>query len=201
MRVQIHLNLAKPQLAETVVRIQSESGAWIGVAYATRLHLNNVVPVINSAAQHNIAKGSSKKTPHAFLEGDLIHFEGRLRNKAPETVKNKFQPPVCNDFETFKAAYATMDPINYNPRFADCFYKNEQQKSNITQEFVSCSDLIVVGWGFFAENAQYKPMQTHSYCHALDHTSLFEKIANQRGQKQTQELLHASFNNHMKHTP
>lgn len=83
MRVQIHLNLAKPQLAETVVRIQSESGAWIGVAYATRLHLNNVVPVINSAAQHNIAKGSSKKTPHAFLEGDLIHFEGNKHVSAP----------------------------------------------------------------------------------------------------------------------
>lgn len=35
LRVRIHLNLANPELAENAVRVQSPSGNWSTVAYAT----------------------------------------------------------------------------------------------------------------------------------------------------------------------
>jgi hypothetical protein len=61
LRVRVHLNLANPELAENVVRVKAPSGAWITVAYATELALENCIPVVDHRAQERIRQGASKK--------------------------------------------------------------------------------------------------------------------------------------------
>lgn len=186
MRVQIHLNLAQPHLAENVVRIQSQRGAWIGVAYATQLVLKNVVPVVDIHAQQAVADGLQKKTPHAFLEGDLIHCVGRIREKAPSLLKEVFSMPVADDFSHYVSLQDNQ--VNYNPRFAQCFYRKDQV---VTEKFVRADTLVVVGWNFYTQGNTFEPMSVHDYVHKHDGTSLFEKIAMARGRKTSETLLNS----------
>lgn len=186
MRVQIHLNLAQPQQAENVVRIQSARGSWVGVAYATHLVLENVVPVVDIHAQQAVADGLQKKTPHAFLEGDLIHCVGRIRDKAPSHLKDVFSMPVVDDFPHYVSLHG--DQVNYNPRFATCFFRKADV---VTDKFVRADTLVVVGWNFYTQGNTFEPMSVHDYVHKHDGTSLFEKIAMARGRKTSETLLNS----------
>lgn len=185
MRVQIHLNLAQPQQAENVVRIQSARGSWVGVAYATQLILNNVVPIVDIHAQQAVADGLQKKTPHAFLEGDLIHCVGRIRDKAPQTLKNGFFLPVVDDFHHHISQ--PHEQVNYNPRFAKCFFRKAEV---VTEKFVHADKLTVVGWNFYVHGNTFEPMTEADYVHKQERTSLFEKISMARGRKMSEDLLH-----------
>lgn len=190
--VQIHLNLAQPGLAENVVRVQSQSGAWVGVAYATELVLSHVHPVVDQRARLRIEHGEGKKTPHAFLQGTLLHFKGRLREKAPLDLQEQVQPFLTPspDFEAlYQESVASGQAINYNPRFATCFYQDQPDKSSITQQFERAETLMVLGWQCVALQGQFSPLLPENRCHAtaLERTSLFEKLAIQRGKKTTQE--------------
>lgn len=184
MRVQIHLNLAQPHLAENVVRIQSARGSWVGVAYATQLVLHNVVPVVDRHAQQAVADGLQKKTPHAFLEGDLIYCAGRLRDKAPQVLKNVFSMPTVNDFHHYVSQ--PHEQVNYNPRFATCFFRKADM---VTEKFIHADTLTVVGWNFYAHNNTFELMDEGDYVHKHDGTSVFEKIAMMRGRKMSEDLL------------
>lgn len=187
MRVQIHLNLAHPQLAENVVRIQSNRGTWVGVAYATQLVLENVVPVVDLYAQQAVADGLQKKTPHAFLEGNLIHCVGRIRDKAPQTLKDMFSMPVVDDFHHYDYVLQSGDHVNYNPRFAQCFYRKDDV---VTEKFIHADMLTVVGWNFYAHGNTFEPMGFNDYVHKQEGTSLFEKVSMARGRKMSEDLLH-----------
>lgn len=186
MRVQIHLNLAQPHLAENVVRVQSTRGAWIGVAYATQLVMRNVVPVVDLQAQQAVANGLQKKTPHAFLEGDLVHFMGRRRDKAPKYLSDTFVAPVMDDFNQRIGDCTTQ--VNYNPRFAQCFYR---QAPSIEEKFVHARELVVSGWNFYTQGDTFEPMTQTDYVHKLEGTSVFEKIAIARGRKTSEEMLNS----------
>lgn len=184
MRVQIHLNLAQPHLAENVVRIQSARGSWVGVAYATQLVLHNVVPVVDGHVQQAVADGLQKKTPHAFLEGDLIHCVGRLREKAPQALKNDFFMPTVSDFHHHMSP--NHEQVNYNPRFATCFFRKADV---VTDKFIFADTLTVVGWNFYAHGNTFERMDKGDYVHKQDGTSLFEKISIARGRKMSENLL------------
>lgn len=185
MRVQIHLNLGQPQLAENVVRMQSPSGAWIGVAYATQLILHDVVPHVDETVQQSVADGLQKKIPHAFLEGELMHFVGRMREKAPKNLI--LERPRQDGFagRVLQAQHAGIE-INYNPRVATCFY----QAANIpTDKFVHADALVVSGWNFYALGAQLQPLKIQEYTNKRAGTSAFEKLAIARGRKTSVGML------------
>lgn len=184
MRVQIHLNLAQPQLAENVVRIQSPRGHWVGVAYATQLLLRNVVPIVDGHAQQAVANGLQKKTPHAFLEGDLIHCVGRIREKAPQALKDVFSMPCVHDFHHHMLQ--PHEQVNYNPRFATCFFRKADV---VTEKFIHAHTLTVVGWNFYTQGNIFEAMTGVDYVHKQDGTSLFEKISMMRGRKMSENLL------------
>lgn len=186
MRVQIHLNLAQPQLAENVVRVQSSRGTWIGVAYATQLVMRNVVPVVDLNAQQAVADGLQKKTPHAFLEGDLVHFVGRMREKAPKYLSELFVAPVMDDFNERIGSCTTL--VNYNPRFAQCFYR---QSPSVEDKFICAQELVVSGWNFYTQGNTFEPMTHDDYVHKLERTSVFEKVAIARGRKTSEALMNS----------
>lgn len=194
LRVRIHLNLARPDLAENAVRVQTAFGSWSTVAYANELVLENCVPVINTASQQKIEQGKSRKVPHAYLEGDLVHFKGRLRNLATSRAKALAEGKLVQD-PGFNATAATLasqgQPINYNPRFAKCFYIDRQCRNEIQDRFVSCPRLAVVGWKFFAQDPLTSPMLPQDYCHpqALSLASSSEKSVLRRGHKKTSSHL------------
>ena len=189
MRVQIHLNLANPELAEQVVRIKAPSGAWIGVAYATHLVLDNCRPVVNEEMRQRISEGTLGKKPHAFIEGDLVHFEGRVRDKAPERLKalwNKGAPSTNT--------YSPMEeriPINYNPRFAKCFYLDQPQKDHIDSQFLSAQRMEVIGWSCMAQGVEHTPLLLNDLCdsNALERTCAFERMSIAKGRKATSQLM------------
>lgn len=196
LRVRIHLNLANPELAESVIRVQSHTGAWVSVAYAKELMLENAVPVVDLDAQRKISQGASKKTPHAFVEGDLAHFVGRLREKAPLALLRKVAPQLVNGkgFERhWQTSIEQGQQINYNPRFATCFYLDHPFKGQIQDKLVACQRLAVVGWKFLATGIQSVPMAPGERMapERLERTSIMERQALARGRKTTEQLTAA----------
>lgn len=194
LRVRIHLNLAKPDLAENAVRVQTAPGSWSTVAYASELVLENCVPVINSASQQKIEQGKSRKVPHAYLEGDLVHFKGRLRKLATAKAKQAAEGKLVEDpgFARTAAILASSGaPVNYNPRFAKCFYIDRSHRDHIEDKFVSCPRLAVVGWKFFAQDPITEKMLPQDFCQpqALALASAFEKSVLRRGHEKTSAHL------------
>lgn len=193
MRVRIHLNLAKPELAENAVRIQGPSGAWITVGYSTQLVLQNCVPVVDSVAQEKVRDGKTRKVPHAFIEGDLVHFKGRPRLKAPPALAAKAKPFLAESAE-FGARHAFASSqgrkINYNPRFASCFYGDAPSKAEVSEKFLGSDEMVVVGWAFGALAPRFAPMTPGDRCapSALAKTSLSEKLGIARGRETTARM-------------
>lgn len=190
LRVRIHLNLAQPDRAESSIKVQGEKGGWITLAYGHDLIMENVVPVVHTAAQKKIAETGGRKSPHAFLEGDLVSFAGRLRENTPSQMseqksilshlKTDDQPSLIHDFNTAAS-------INYNPRFASCFYQDQQNKDDIDQKLISAKRLIVRGWTFrtikpvFAVFEEYDRVE--NYKKSIAQSSEFERLALKRGRK------------------
>ena len=194
LRVQIHLNLAEPQAAENVVRLQSASGTWVGVAYATELVLTNVHPVVHLPLQERIARGDLHKVPHAFLEGDLLHFKGRWRELAPAALIQQASQGF-HETTAFPAlvsqARESAVGINYNPRFASCFYADQASKEAIDSRFVSAGQAVILGWKCWVFEPSLVPLEAACRCQpqALEKTSEFERRALGRGFEKTQGLI------------
>lgn len=190
MRVQIHLNLANPEAAENVVRIQSPSGAWVAVGYATALALSEVVPVVSADLQERVGAGDLHKVPHAYLEGTLEHFEGRRREKAPARLLALAQGAFPSD-PGFRGeahrAFSQGVPVNYNPRFARCFYADHPDRSRVTEKFLSARRVVAVGWRCVAKDPRLAPMPASDRLEAiaLARTSGFERLAIARGIQST----------------
>ena len=194
LRVQIHLNLAEPKEAENVVRVRSASGAWVGVAYAKEILLANVTPVVDPVLQKRIENGDLHKVPHAFLEGDLVHFRGRWRDLAPSKLKENVHDVFTPDPGFEVAAKHVLEqgvPVNYNPRFASCFYADKPQRQDIDQRFIGADRLLAVGWQFMAMGATLEPLTTADLSRqgALDKTTDFERQAIGRGRRSSLQLL------------
>ena len=194
IRVQIHLNLAEPKEAENVVRVRSASGAWVGVAYAKEIVLAHAVPVVDPVLQKRIENGDLHKVPHAFLEGELVHFKGRWRDLAPADLKQRVQAAFTTDpgFETTARQVLEQGlPVNYNPRFASCFYADKPQRQDIDQRFIGADRLLAVGWQFMAMGATLEPLTTADLSRqgALDKTTDFERQAIGRGRRSSLQLL------------
>lgn len=194
LRARIHLNLAKPERAENAVKVQSpHTGAWITVGYATQLLLEQCVPAVDLAAQEKIRQGSTRKVPHAFIEGNLVHFHGRLRTKAPKDLLDTVKEHLV-DHPSFLSRCQSIQaqdlPINYNPRFARCFYRHQADRATISQRFERCQAMAVVGWNHWVEKAQWSPLTQEDRCEpeALSKTKLSETLAIRRGRATTQTL-------------
>lgn len=190
MRVRIHLNLAKPDQAENAVRVLTGKGTWSTVAYATELVLENCIPVVNPQSQEKIEHGKSRKVPHAFIEGDLVHFKGRLRKLATEKAKKQAEGRLVEDpaFSSLARNAAQMgQAVNYNPRFAKCFYMDKPSRDEVDSRFISCSSMVVVGWKFWAIDPLVSMMLAEDFCQpqALLLASTSEKSVLRRGHEQT----------------
>lgn len=194
LRVRIHLNLAKPERAESAVKIQSpKSGAWITVGYATQMLLEQCEPVVDLASQDKIEKGSTRKVPHAFIEGSLVHFLGRIRTKAPSDLVDLARPHLVKHPSFLSRCQEIQEqdlPVNYNPRFARCFYRHRPDRSAISERFERCQAMAVVGWNHWAENARWSPLDAADRCEpeALSKTKLSEVLAIRRGRATTQVM-------------
>lgn len=193
LRVRVHLNLAKPERAENAVRVLAPSGAWVTVAYATELLLENVIPVVHLDSQEKIRDGDSRKVPHAFMEGDLIHFKGRRRDKAPVHLTQLAAPFLIHNAgfqDTLTQAQQISHPINYNPRFASCFYRDQDNKAAIADRFVQSQQIIVIGWDFLAIAPDFTPLLAHDRCahEALTKASPSEHHALNQGRDTTHKL-------------
>ena len=192
MKVRVHLNLANPARAENVVKVKTDKGSWLTVAYATQMILKDCYPVVEALAQERIRTGASKKVPHAYIEGELVHFVGRLRPLAPKKTVDLARPFLKSmpEFEdVVQEMLETSEPINYNPRVARCFYLDEAGEKK--QKFVSCPEMLVLGWSFRALSPQLVKMSKNDLCEKDDVllTSLFERSVISRGHGTTSEIV------------
>jgi hypothetical protein len=133
--------------------------------------LENCVPVVDAKAQERIRQGVSRKVPHAFIEGDLVHFRGRTRALAPANAAQAALPHLVASKKFASRANAAIsqgERINYNPRFARCFYKDCADRSLIQERLMSCGSLVVVGWKFWSSDGAYAPMVATDYCQPQD---------------------------------
>lgn len=190
MRVRIHLNLAEPQRAESAVKVQSPQGGWVTVAYAQDLHLTDAVPVVDHRLREQVRLGRIKKVPHAFIEGNLVAFRGRWRDKAPPHLKALARP---HHQATPLPPVVSGQPVGYNPRVATCFYATvpDHDPAKLTDRFVAAGHLRAVGWAFFVEKATFVPLTPADRCAPEDRarTSAFEKEALVQGWTTTHALM------------
>lgn len=190
LRVRVHLNLANPAQAENVVKVRLPTGTWSTVAYAKELLLENCIPVVDLPAQERVRSGHSRKVPHAYIEADLVHFSGRLRPLAPKRAKELARPHLIQvqDFHAIAAPFLT-DParINYNPRFARCFYLDAPDRALVSERFVASGSMLAIGWSFMARAVQSAPLLPSDRCDKNDLllASSSEKSVLRRGHEAT----------------
>jgi hypothetical protein len=191
MRARIHLNLAEPKLAESAVKIQSPGGGWVTVAYAQEVLLDQAEPVVDHALREQVRLGNIKKVPHAFIEGELVAFRGRWRDKAPPGLKARVAGLQVK--ESLSNDRAERRQVGYNPRVAACFYATvpDHDPAKLTERFVRAARLQAVGWGFFAEGGTFAPLAPADRCAPADlrRTSAFEKEALAQGWDTTLKLM------------
>lgn len=202
MRVRIHLNLAAPHAAESVIKAQSSSGRWVTVAYGDGIQMEDVRPVVNLQIQERVRAGRIGKVPHAFLEGNLVSFRGRLRELAPASLKTaaarhlsprqgERRPPVhAAAVNLHPQTPPPGQPIGYNPRFARCFYAKAAAREQIDREFVHARRVTVTGWTFAAHGGRFRPLSPQDRCAPADmeKTSAFERQALRQGEAVTHAL-------------
>lgn len=165
-RVRVHLRLDNPETRESVVKLVQQKGetcTYPTVAYATRLVLENVVPVIEEEKRAEIAtKRGTKKKPCAYFEGDLIAWEGTLRETAELTPKlaailakqqQAILPYQHASLHLVQTAEGTS--ISFNPKVAAQFYP----KGDMSQAFISAPTVIADHWNYIALQPQFRPMQ------------------------------------------
>ena len=190
LRVRVHLNLANPVQAENVVKVLLPSGTWSTVAYAKELLLANCVPVVDQSAQGRVRQGRSRKVPHAYIEADLVHFSGRLLPLAPKRAKEIAQPHLvqAQDFQDVAAPFLENPVrVNYNPRFARCFYLDAPDRAQVTDRFLASESMLVLGWSFMAKKVQSEPLLPADRCADRDLllASSSEKSVLRRGHETT----------------
>lgn len=195
MRVRIHLNLAAPHAAESVIKAQSSSGRWVTVAYGDSIQMEDVRPVVNLQIQERVRAGRIGKVPHAFLEGDLVSFQGRLRELAPASLKTaaaRHLSPPSGERHRHRAVAVNLppqttlpgQPVGYNPRFARCFYARAATREQIDREFVHARRVTVTGWTFTAHGGRFRHLSPQDRCNPADmeKTSAFERQALRQGE-------------------
>lgn len=148
-----------------------------------------------SIARRNSAlpQGREKKIPHAFLEGDLVHFEGRVRDAVSPAARRLVDAfPRLSTAETlWIQAQGQAQRLNYNPRFASCFYVDAPERSAITDRFIAARQLVIRGWACQALG----PLETTPLLacdrmqpQALEQASAFELRAVRKGWEKTQDI-------------
>lgn len=192
MRVRVHLNLAEPKTAETVVKVRSPRGGWVTVAYAQEVVLTNAEPVVDHELRERVRSGALKKTPHAFIDGDLVAWRGRWRDKAPSDLQRAIASERATQGPLPRAAASDRRPIGYNPRSASCFYAvPETAGAPPSERFVRADRLHAIGWAYGATGGVFVPTTAADLCAPEDRarTSVFERIARAQGRETTQRLL------------
>lgn len=194
LRVRIHLNLANPAQAENVVKVKLPGGTWSTVAYAKELLLQNCLPHVDPSAKERIRAGESRKVPHAYIEGDLVHFSGRLRALAPKRALDLARPHLVASPDFSRQAEEFLkDPvrINYNPRFARCFYKDAPTRDQVTDRFVCCDSMLVLGWSFMGRGVELAPLLPTDRCRPEDlaKASPSERSVLRRGHETTAQQV------------
>lgn len=188
MRVRIHLNLARSENAETTIRMYNPStGGWPTVGYAESIVLENITPIVSDVIAHRIATGDLKhKTPHAFLEGDLVSWAGTVSNRPAnndlqDQINQKRIDANQNVVTPFQSVFNHACFVGYNPKFASCFYRHQSKKEDIVDRFISAHTLVACGWLFFADGAVFNAMVPGDYIASQPSASDFEKSTIPKG--------------------
>jgi hypothetical protein len=115
-----------------------------------------------------------------------------MRDKAPPRLVNKARPGLVSqpDFAASNAQPGKV-AINYNPRFASCFYLDAPDKSQVDKKFDSCPDMVIVGWSFQAIAPRFSPLLDADRCDptTTQKPSFFELLAIRKGRQTTQTLV------------
>lgn len=167
-RVRIHLRLPQPHLGENVIRLQVGSNPsdirFPAVAYAAAVLLKNVVPVVNEELRQKIEKGEISKTPCAFLEGDLVAWMGRFREKAPPLHKAFLAASLNHALmqdALFRSLIGGEKCVGFNPKKMKFFYMVPPQGLPVCDIFKGAESLAVLHWHYSA-SGDLRSREIHS---------------------------------------
>jgi hypothetical protein len=194
MRVRIHLNLNNPERAESCIRVAKRSGrSWPCVGYAEFLVLENVRPVVDEAQRRRIAHvPGAKKLPCAYLEGNLVIFSGRLREKsdprlAAELVKLQTDSEVLRRLLLEYPDAGTA--LGFNPKTAACFYAQPPKGAAPSRAFLSAPLLLAGHWRYMALEGSFRALSPAELERDAKPASTFEQTAIAKGRTRTQAML------------
>lgn len=197
LRVRVHLNLAQADNARSTIQMLNEkTGRWIAVGYADGLLLKNVKTVVNEKTAKKIASGKQRtKSPHAFIEGDLISWVGELREKCPsnilltnlETFRVKTQTEQERFQESLKPVFNHNVQIGYNPKLAACFYKKPKTSKRPFFKFLSANRVAVCGWSYAAFETRMQVLKERELIKKPAAKTDFEKSEMAKGVKATKK--------------
>lgn len=197
MRVRIHLNLGAPAKAESAVKVQTPRRGWVTVAYAQQITLAQAEPMVDHDLRERVRLGEIKKVPHAFIEGELVSFQGRWRPKAPPGLQAALVAYRQPGIATHQEQPLNRRQVGYNPRVATCFYASvlDHDPAKITEQFLKADRLEAIGWGFYAIGGTFRELALCDRCapEDLNRTSTFEKGALVQGWAMTQHLMSATI--------
>lgn len=158
LRVRIHLNLARAAEAENTIKVKNpKTGRWPTIAYGRALILNDVRPIVHETTRARIASGQQiRKTPHAFLEGDLVAWNGRLRaandyDDLKSEIMKQHQELEDDSFRrALVQAFSAQTLIGFNPKMAKLFYVLGDRGRKPKFAFQGAGRLGVCGWSYAA---------------------------------------------------
>ena len=192
-RIHIHLNLAKADRAHNTVKVYNpDTGRWPTVAYADALILKNVTPIVHDKIAMKIATGElAHKTPHAFLEADLVSWVGDFRKSGNyiSLKQDLFQSRVCEEGQPFDPFCVELSKlfnraveVGYNPKTARCFYTKNNEGEALSK-FLSAKELGVCGWFFSAKDEKSTALLPSDLVETPPEKSSFERTEIPKGIK------------------
>ena len=192
-RVRINLRLVHTGRAENVLRVNKYDTAGNLVssppaAYAVYAILKNVVPVVQEEKRVRIASGASRKMPCAWLEGDLVAWNGRFQKAASTELRSVLRDLRRDDLMIYAGSYrrefSRTVMVGFNPKKLKGFYTNEGR--NI---FEGAKMLYVCHWGYMAQGASLKPVTSADIVHNAVPASSTELKDVPKGVERTRERL------------
>ena len=166
--------------------------AWVTAAHATHAILANATPIIFEAARDTIAfNPEARKTVHAFIEGELIAFNGGFL----PSIRADHQQILLGCLRNTSAIHGILKSlpstpshsIGYNPKKHPCFYQKDETGAP-QHSFLRADFVIAMGWHYRALGGVYQPLE-HYRQTPINDESPYETNQKRRARKATSHYL------------
>jgi len=166
-KVRVHLRLSEPAKAESVLLFKraGKNGKKVTfpvAAYAGSYVLKNVRPVF---AEGPCVKGNKASTaPGAWLEGDLVAWEGRFRKGIDPAIVAALSESKTKDLfnevaETHRITLQEGPHIGSDPQKAKEFFEIPAEGEQIRMAFVKAGSLVARHWQLAVRDAVFRPFE------------------------------------------